>query len=97
MGNTARDLIDDQHGTTPLPGDRTKNTARIPGLVSVAVAAAAFVVCVASFAGGHVGVGIGAIIVTLLTAGAALGWLTMEGRRIRQVERDWTRAHHPAA
>ncbi|HEY2197556.1 MAG TPA: LapA family protein, partial [Mycobacterium sp.] len=38
--------------------------------------------------------GLGAVIVALLAAGAALAWLTMEGRRVRQVQRDWTRTRH---
>ena len=45
----------------------------------------AFVICLASFAVRQVSVGLGAAIVALLAAGAALAWLTMEGRRVRQV------------
>jgi membrane associated rhomboid family serine protease len=71
-----------------------KNTAKAPGLVFVAVAVVAFVICLASFAVRQVGVGVGAAIVALLGAGAALAWLTMEGRRVRQVQRDWSRTHH---
>lgn len=62
----------------------------------VAIAVVAFVVCLASFAEHAVGVGIGAAIVMLLTAGAALAWLTMEARRVREVQRDWSRAHRNA-
>jgi len=61
-----------------------------------ALAAAAFVVCLASFAIRQVNVGIDAAIVALLAAGAALAWLTMEARRVRQVERDWSSAHRGA-
>ncbi|HEY2089817.1 MAG TPA: LapA family protein [Mycobacterium sp.] len=65
-----------------------KNTAKAPGLVFVAAAVVAFVICLASFAVRQVSVGVGAAIVALLAAGAALAWLTMEGRRVRQIQRD---------
>lgn len=97
MGDTGRRHPSKQPSNPSLPGDSPKTAARIQGVVAVALPITAFVVCVASFAGRHIGVGIGAIIVTLLTAGIALGWLTMEGRRIRQVERDWSRVRHTAA
>lgn len=73
-----------------------KNTAKMPGLLLVAIAVVAFVVCLASFAEHAVGVGVGAAIVMLLTAGAALAWLTMEARRVREVQRDWSRTHRNA-
>ena len=73
------------------------DTAKMPGLLLAAVAVMAFVVCLASFAGGEVGVGIGAMIVMLLTAGAALAWLTMEGRRVRDVQRKWKRSDRDVA
>jgi membrane associated rhomboid family serine protease len=70
-----------------------KNTAKTPGLIFVAAAVVAFVICVASFAVRQVSVGVGAAIVALLAAGAALAWLTMEGRRVRQLQREWSRTH----
>jgi apolipoprotein N-acyltransferase len=78
-----------------------KNTAKTPGLVLLAMAVVAFVVCLASFAIKQVDVGVGAAIVALLTAGAALAWLAMEARRVRHVQREWDSTHqdpaHPAA
>jgi hypothetical protein len=62
-------------------------------LAFAAVAVVAFVVCLASFAVRQVDVGIGAASVALLAAGAALAWLAMEARRVRQVQRDWSSAH----
>jgi hypothetical protein len=61
---------------------------RGPGLVVVAGAVLAFVVSVATFALGQVGVGVGAASVGLLVFGAGLSWLGMERRRVRDVERE---------
>ena len=94
MGDDASDPIDHHRTTQPLAGETMKNTAKTPGLVFLAVAAAAFVICLPSFAVRQVSVGLGAAIVALLTAGAALAWLTMEGRRVRQMQREWSRTHH---
>lgn len=91
MGDDASDPTDHPRTAQPLAGEARKNTVKAPGLVFAAVAAVAFVICLASFAVRQVGVGLGAAIVALLAAGAALAWLTMEGRRVRQVQRDWTR------
>lgn len=96
MGDTARDPVDHHRTTQPLAGETMKNTAKMPGLLLVAIAVAALVVCLASFARHEVGVGIGAAIVMLLTAGAALAWLTMEARRVRDVQRRWSRTHRSA-
>jgi len=93
MGDNASDPVDHHRTTQPLAGETMKNTAKTPGLVLVAVAVVSFVVCLASFAIRQVGVGVGAAIVALLTAGAALAWLAMEARRVRQVEREWDKAH----
>ena len=94
MGDDASDPIDDHRTTRPLAGETMKKTAKAPGLVFLAVAAVAFVICLASFAVRQVSVGLGAAIVALLAAGAGLAWLTMEGRRVRQVQREWGRTHH---
>lgn len=96
MGDTANDPIDHHRTTQPLAGETMKNTAKMPGLVLIAIAVVAFVVCLASFARHEVGVGIGAVIVMLSTAGAALAWLTMEARRVREVQRKWSRTHRGA-
>jgi protein-S-isoprenylcysteine O-methyltransferase Ste14 len=96
MGDTASDPIDHQRTTGPLAGETMKNTAKAPGLAFVAVAVVAFVVCLASFAVRQVNVGIGAAIVALLAAGAALAWLSMEARRVRQVQREWSSARRGA-
>jgi uncharacterized membrane protein len=74
MGDTRRDPFD-HHGTAL-------------GLIVVAVGLVALVVSIASFAFGRAGVGVDAVVVSLLSAGVGLGWLTTEGRRVRQIERD---------
>jgi protein-S-isoprenylcysteine O-methyltransferase Ste14 len=93
MGDTAGDPVDHHRTTQPLAAETMKNTAKTPGLVFVAVAVVAFVVCLASFAIHQIGVGVGAAIVTLATAGAALAWLAMESRRVRDVQREWGSTH----
>ena len=50
MGDDASDPIDHHRATQPFAGETMKNTAKTPGLVFVAVAVVAFVICLASFA-----------------------------------------------
>ncbi len=88
MGDTFRDPVDYDRTTRPHAGESLKNAWRAPGLLLVAVGVAAFVMCLAAFALGQAGAGVGAVVVALLSVGAGLAWLTMEGRRVRQVERD---------
>jgi hypothetical protein len=68
---------------------------RSPGLVVVAAAVLAFVVCVTNFALGNAHAGVAAAILGLLAFGAGLSWLAMDRRRIRDAERHW-RVRHPA-
>ena len=75
---------------SPVDHDRPKRT---PGLIIVGAAALAFVVCVAAFALGDAGAGVAAAIVALLAFGAGLDWLAMDGRRIREAEREWPLGH----
>ena len=96
MGDDASDPIDHRRTTQPLAGETMKNTAKTPGLAFVAVAVVSFVVCLSGFAVRQVNVGIGAAIVALLAAGAALAWLAMEARRVRQVERERSSFHRRA-
>lgn len=87
MGDTAQDPVDHHLPTQPLAGETMKNTAKTPGLFLVAAGVVAFVFALASIAFARIGVGVGAL-VALLAAGAGTGWLTMEGRRVRQAQRD---------
>ncbi|MDM4142859.1 MULTISPECIES: LapA family protein [Mycobacterium] len=82
----------------PVDHDRTADprmggAGQTPGLLVVAAAALAFVVCVANFALGQVGAGVAAAIVAMLAFGAGLSWLAMDRRRIRDAERHWTISH----
>ncbi len=77
--------LDPRRDTVESPQD----SERPPGLVVVAAAALAFVVCVTNFALGQAGAGVAAAIVGLLAFGAGLAWLALDRRRIRQAERDW--------
>ncbi|MEE6177997.1 LapA family protein [Mycobacterium sp. 050134] len=71
------------------------DSPQTPGLLLVAGAVLAFVVCVANFALGHAGAGVTSGTLALLGFGAGLAWLSMDRRRIRQAERDWV-VSHPA-
>jgi hypothetical protein len=78
---------------SPVDHDRTVDAyadgpRRTPGLLVVAAAALAFVVCVANFALGEAGAGVAAAIFSMLAFGAGLAWLAMDRRRIREAERD---------
>lgn len=74
----------------PVDHDRTKRT---PGLIIVGAAVLAFVVCVAAFTLGDAGAGVAAAIVALLALGVGLDCLAMDGRRIREAEREWPLGH----
>lgn len=96
MGDTARDPVDHHRTTRAHAGETMKNTAEAPGILLLAVGVVAFVVCLAGFALGQIGVGVASLVVALLAAGAGLAWLAMEGRRVRDVEREWL-TEHPEA
>lgn len=66
-------------------GDRERS----PGLLVVAAAALALVVCVINFALGDAAGGVDAAIVGLLAFGGGLAWLAMDRRQIREAERGW--------
>ena len=68
---------------------------RAHALVVITAVVLTFAVCLVNFALGHVGAGVAAVIAGLLLFGAGLAWLAMDGRRIRQAERDWP-TNHPA-
>lgn len=98
MRHIARDLADHHQITgsdadESMQGSETKRGETTRGLVVVAAAVLAFVVCVASFSLGEIGAGITAAIVGLLAFGAGLSWLDMDRRRIRQAEREWFTSH----
>ncbi|UGT94314.1 LapA family protein [Mycobacterium ostraviense] len=67
--------------------ERIDDALHAPGLVVVAGAVLAFVVSIANFALGQVGLGLAAAIGGLLSFGAGLAWLAMERRRVREAER----------
>lgn len=61
---------------------------RTPVFVVLAGAVLAFVVSLAAFAFGQVGIGISVASGGLLVIGAGLSWLSMERRRVRDAERE---------
>lgn len=66
----------------------TFGSPTVSGLLLFGTAMVAFVVCVVSFAERHVGLGIAAVVIWLLAAGAGLAWLAMEERRVRHFDRE---------
>jgi Flp pilus assembly protein TadB len=93
MRHDSRDLVDHDRTSRRYADESVQDSERSPGLVVVAAAALAFVVCVTNFALGEVSAGIAAAIVALLAFGAGLDWLAMDRRRIRQAEREWFISH----
>ena len=93
MRHIARDLADHHQIAGSDADESMQGSETTGGLVVVAAAVLAFVVCVASFSLGEIGAGITAAIVGLLAFGAGLSWLDMDRRRIRQAEREWFTSH----
>lgn len=87
MGDRSDDPVDHHRTTDPRAGEAMKDTAKAPGFILLAAGVVAFVICLASFTVKQIGVGVAAIVVALLAAGAGLGWLGMERRRLRAVQR----------
>jgi hypothetical protein len=94
MGDISREPADHDPIAHPSRGESTKDVERAPRLVVIAAAVLAFVVCPLIFAAGQVGAGIAAVTAGLLGFGVGLDWLAMEGRRVRQADREWS-ANHP--
>jgi hypothetical protein len=80
--------------SAPDTTEQSRGSERSPGLVVVAAAVLAFVVCVINFALGQAHVGVAAAIIGLLAFGAGLSWLAMDRRRIRDDERNWPAIGH---
>jgi Flp pilus assembly protein TadB len=93
MRHVSRDLVDHGRRSRRYADESGQNAERKSGLVVVAAAVLAFVVCVTNFAFGEVNVGIDAAIVGLLALGAGLDWLAMDRRRMRQAERESINGH----
>ncbi|OSC39714.1 hypothetical protein B8W66_16050 [Mycobacterium decipiens] len=76
----------------PYAEETSSGDERLPGLVVVG-AVLAFVVGLANFAFGQIGVGIAAAIGGLMAFGSGLSWLAMERRQVRETEREWPTGH----
>lgn len=88
MGDASRDRIDHRRSTGLHAGEPLADGWPMPGTFLVAAGGAAFVICLVAFAWAQVGVGVAAFVTSLLALGAGLASLTMEGRRVRHVERE---------
>jgi hypothetical protein len=87
-GCRTRGPLDHPQAARSSAGPPVRDSPRTPGLIVVAIAALAFVVCITNFALGQAGAGLAAGIVALLAFGAGLSWLSMDRRRIRDAERE---------
>jgi hypothetical protein len=97
MADPRVDPIDHHRTTQPSAALTMRSSAKTSGLWFVAVAAASFVVCLASFATRHVDMGVSAASITLLAAGASLASRATETRRVRQIQRDWNNTRRGVA
>ena len=88
MRQIRRGRVDHPWTTRGEAVESLQGSTRSPGLVVVAVAMLAFVVCVTNFALGEADAGVAAAIVGQLAFGGGLAWLAMDRRRIRDAERD---------
>jgi Flp pilus assembly protein TadB len=96
MGDTSRDPIDHHRTSRSRAGESMKSGAKTPGLFLLAAGLVAFVICLASFAHRAVGVGVAGAVIALLATGAGFAWLSMDSRRVRHLQREWSNAHHGA-
>ncbi len=85
--------VDHDRASCRYTDESVRGSERTPGFAVVGAAVLAIVVCVTNFALGQAGAGVAAAIVALLAFGAGLAWLAMDGRRIRQAEREWSISH----
>ncbi|MCV6973736.1 LapA family protein [Mycobacterium bourgelatii] len=84
----SRNVIEPRPYADEPKADSLVEAQRAPGLVAVVGAVLAFVVSLANFALGQVGVGIAAGIGGFLVFAGGLAWLLLERRRIRDAERE---------
>jgi peptidoglycan/LPS O-acetylase OafA/YrhL len=91
-----KDPVDHSRTTRPHAGESMTDTRIMPALIVIAVALVSFVGALAAHATDHHGTGFafGAVAVALLAA--ALVWLAVEHRRVRDIEERWY-AEHPEA
>jgi hypothetical protein len=90
VGDTGHDPVDHVGITRPRADESFKDTVKAPEVLMTGTGVAAFAICLVSFVFGQAGIGVAAIIVMLLAVGVRLGWFAMQGRRIRQPQRDYS-------
>ena len=88
MGDASRNPIDQHRATGLHAAESLTDGWPMPGTLLVAAGGAAFVISLVAFGWTQVGVGVAAFVASLLALGAGLASLTMEGRRVRHVERE---------
>ena len=96
MGDKPDDPVDHARTTRKHAGQNLKNTAAMPGLISVGLAVVALVIGVFCFAAGEPGTGVISVAAAVLLASAGFGWLARERRRVRRVEAQYLRDHPEA-
>lgn len=96
MGDRADDPIDHSRTTRPRAGETMKNTAKMPGLVLIGLAVAAFVMGLYSFADDSMAVGIGCVVIAAAAFTGGSAWLVWQTRRVNAVEDRWFDEHPDA-
>jgi hypothetical protein len=94
MQDSSYDPVDHARTTRQRAGESVKDAAKMPGLLLIGLGVVAMAICMGGFAIRQPGWGVVAAIVALLSVGAGLAWMNMEGRRIRNRERRWVDQHH---
>lgn len=84
MDKTPRRFVDQFHTSRPRAGEAMKDPAQMPGLLLVAFGVVGLAIGIAGFAKHHASFGAATLVVALLVAGAGLGWLGLERRRIHR-------------
>jgi multisubunit Na+/H+ antiporter MnhB subunit len=96
MGNKSPDPVDHVRTTRKHAGQNVKNTAAMPALIMIGVAALCVALCLGLIAAGETVPGIIAGVVSVLLFAAGFSWLTRERRRVRRVEAQYLEEHPEA-
>ncbi len=91
-----KDPVDHVRTTRPHAGESMTDTKNMPALIVIGLALASFVGALSAFATSHQSTGL--VFVAIAVAGFVIGmmWLTIEHRRVRNIEERWY-AEHPEA
>ncbi len=91
-----KDPVDHARTTRPHAGESMTDTRNMPALIVIGLALVSFVGGLAGFATGHQDTGL--VFMSIAATGFVIGlaWLSIEHRRVRNIEERWY-AEHPEA